>query len=83
MTKDEFRAKSAQGGFDTTGMSDAEMFLNPKSFQAVGKVEGWEQEECMDEETNSWRNGEWHDKMYAMIDTPCEGKTIEEYLETL
>lgn len=53
----------------------SEILLDPRSWQAVGKVEGWERK----------HQGYWEPKieMHRMIDALAEGKTIEEFLETL
>lgn len=84
-----------------------EVLLDPLAWQAVGKVEGW-QERCMDcdsdvvrKETPEYPNlpnglswcanrcprksymSGWHHKMHLMITALAEGKTIEQYLETL
>lgn len=75
MTIEEYRTKSAEGGFDTTGMSDAEVFLNPKSFQAVGKVEGWNNPYPLQEA--------WLHNMHRMIDALAEGKSLEDLIATL
>ena len=43
MTLTEARTKSLEGGFDTSGLSDADMCLNPSFFQALGKTMGWDE----------------------------------------
>lgn len=51
--------------------------LDPEAWKAVGKVEGWKV---------GWyqeNRKPWHYKMLLMIDSLCEGKSIEQYLETL
>jgi hypothetical protein len=61
---------------------DAEILLDPLAWKAVGKVEGWPDEH--------WQGiyREYAEKnaiarMHRMIDALAEGKTIEQYLETL
>lgn len=54
--------------------------LDPKFWQAVGSVEGWGM--------HKWRMkelipGTWFFKWHGMLDALAEGKTIEQYLETL
>jgi len=65
------------------------VLLDPLAWKAVGKIEGWE--EKIKEYTWSNKAGntrqveasEWQNLMYWMIDYLTEGKTIEEFLETL
>lgn len=73
MTVTEFREKSLAGGFDTYHLTDEQMFLTPLAWEAVGKVET---EEYLAEEFARV-------KMHEMIDFLIEGKSIEQYLETL
>lgn len=61
------------------------IFLDPKSWQAVGKVEGWDNGKHIDK---TYKNAPptmsmWQWKMHAMIDALIDGKTIEEFIETL
>jgi hypothetical protein len=60
--------------------------LNKESWQAVGKVEGWKgiQWHSIYEgfRPSSWTR-RYHYEMHRMIDALYEGKTIEEYLQTL
>ena len=49
--------------------------LDPKFFQAVGKVEGWHMDSKM--------QAHWKINMHRMIDALVDGKTIEEYIKTL
>lgn len=57
-----------------------EILLNPDSWKAVGKVEGWCEEkdfkcdECAD-------HYKW--AMHRMIDALCEGKTFDDFIDTL
>ena len=57
----------------------ASVFLDPKAWEAVGKVEGW----WIDNPANFHANYEWELKMHQMIDHLISGGTIESYLETL
>lgn len=56
----------------------SQILLDPLAFKAVGKVEGWPK----DQFEYQIREG-WNGKMHRMIDALAEGKTIEQYLETL
>lgn len=55
----------------------SKILLDPIAWQAVGKVEGWKSPYNIEIQT------EWSKNMHRMIDALCEGKTIEEFLETL
>jgi len=59
-------------------------FLDPKAWEAVGKVEGWNgQNGGYGRETLcSWKST-WQQNMHQMIDALVEGKTLEEFIETL
>lgn len=66
-----------------------QILLDPLAWQAVGKVEGWYCEPH-NESTNDALMGhrrddcaDWKRKMHSMIGALAEGKTIEQYLETL
>ena len=81
MTIEEYRQKSKQGGFDPKELSDAEMFLEPKSWIANGKAEGWEVEYATDRFGGDIPR--WKYEMHQMIDALIAGGTIEEFIETL
>lgn len=69
---------------DTRVLHQSDIFLDPKSWQAVGKVEGWEigvNFPILDMYRDP--QDEWQFKMHQMIDALAEGKTIEEFLKTL
>jgi len=54
--------------------------LDPEVWQAVGKIENWKNNATK----YPWCAREpWENKMHDMIDALAEGKTIEEFLETL
>lgn len=69
------------------------VLLDPEAWKAVGKVEGWkfnERNQCGGYNTSRETKGGIeaqkscaHCQMHRMIDARAEGKTIEEYLETL
>lgn len=61
------------------GTRDTYMFLDPLAWQAVGKVENWRNH------STGWfaYKSPWCEKMHAMIDALAEGKSIEEFIETL
>lgn len=63
--------------------------LDPKAWQAVGKIEGWIREDGTDvgayimNDPKRTQYPIWKWNMHRMVDALCEGKTIEEYLQTL
>lgn len=61
------------------------MLLDPFAWQAVGKVEGWKEcpADLHPEQCGLNHYAGWLWKMRSMIDALAEGKTIEQYLETL
>lgn len=67
------------------------LLLDPLAWQAVGKVEGWEDVERMHakggsphEEGYCWcTHFTWKKQMHRMIDALVDGKTVEQFLETL
>lgn len=67
----------------------SEILLDPKAWEAVGKVEGWRNYiATMDKKTLNVRitdrnKSEWKYNMQQMIPALIEGKSIEEYLKTL
>jgi hypothetical protein len=73
----------------------AHILLDPLAWQAVGKVEGWSEAyeysgtdpsdgPDVNGETPVYVNSDhWKARMHAMIDALAEGKTVEQYLETL
>lgn len=61
------------------------ILLDPLAWQAVGKVEGWDEQELTvdyGDGHNPWDTN-WKFNMHRMIDVLCKGKSIEEFLETL
>jgi len=58
-----------------------EFLLDPLAWQAVGKVEGWNFDRISSKFPN--RRPFWHIRMLDMIDALAEGKTLEEFIETL
>lgn len=82
----EFIEKSIEGGWKTKECVCCfkkpdfcrcnGLLLDTKAWEAVGKVEGW------DDNTISRRKA-WHTNMHNMVEALIQGKTIEEYLETL
>ena len=60
------------------------ILLDPLAWQAVGRVEGWR----MRDEEDIFNGGyleedEWLTKMHRMIDALAQGRSLEQYLETL
>lgn len=68
-------------------MTAAEILLDPLAWQAVGKVEGWGVTDrcwgCNYSEGPTDDTPIWKVKWHQMLDALAEGKTIEQYLETL
>lgn len=54
------------------------VLLDPLFWQALGKVEGWHKGIAPEHEHLYWK-AHWH----AMVDALAEGKTIEQFFETL
>lgn len=103
MTIQDFIQKAKDGGFEihhslTSGwLSEGlpapqcvifSLVLNPKVWQAVGKVEGWG---LVPDAVHALAysmgkdipNQKWLWNMHRMIDALAEGKTIEEFIATL
>lgn len=63
------------------------ILLDPKAWEAVGKVEGWKKCEELCPEARGYlyddENTCWHGYMSRMLDALFLGKSIEEYLKTL
>jgi len=57
-----------------------EYLLDPKAWQAVGKVRGWFVGEICDKYNNCTRDDEWRAIWRKFIDHLADGKTIEESL---
>ena len=60
-----------------------EIIVDPRAWQAVGKVEGWNKEHCVGNSIKGMTKGSWLYYQHTMIDALAEGKSIEEFLETL
>lgn len=61
------------------------ILLDPLAWQAVGKVEGWQDVQAGYRESDGlilYESG-WKRRMHRMIDALAEGKTITQFLETL
>lgn len=61
------------------------VFIDPLAWQAVGKVEGWE-DRCTfscEQPCVHVPIGGYTDKTHRMIDALVEGKSVEQFLETL
>ena len=74
-------------GLGNSMQSTDRMLLDPKSWEAVGKVSSWEVHECEGDGTGEGcGNGcypTYRDKMHQMIDHLIAGGSIESYLKTL
>ena len=76
----QFRKDSKKGGCDTWHLSDAEMLLNPLSFQAVGKTRGWGKLTY----TEMWGTKHvWEHNWHQFIDLLVDGLTIEDSLSKI
>ena len=85
MTFKEMLKKAKEGGYETPyGFEPAciqeRVLLDPKFFQAVGKVEGWRP--CEDFSHPCDEDG-YLFYMHQMIDALADGKSLEEFIETL
>ena len=69
-------------GLGNSMQSTDRMLLDPKSWEAVGKVEGWGGIGTADIPQSVSSEG-WKTKMHQMIDHLIEGGSIESYIETL
>ena len=91
MIKDskDFIEKAIKGGWKqslpkfvlNTTIDINNIFLDPLAWQAVGKVEGWRTRKCEKEiciPCNDWKYA-----MHRMIDALAEGKSVEQFLQTL
>ena len=85
----EFIEKAIEGGYERTAenwlfelntFNTDNMFLDPKAWQAVGKVEGWK---IVEKGLGKFGKDEWIRNMHRMIDHLIEGGTIESYLKEL
>jgi len=95
MTISDFIKKAIAGGYEGIENSDSSeatcpccgglWIIDPLAWQAVGKVEGWNEgvEGGRMDMHNHWNLPGWHEKMHRMIDALAEGKTIEEFLKIL
>lgn len=61
----------------------AVIMLDPTAWQAVGKVRGWGLHVCHYFTNNDADVPMWKCKMHGLIDALAEGKTIDEYLQTI
>ena len=67
------------------------VLLDPEAWKAVGKVEGWKGKVISQKIDPSTIEGVyeeyavegWYVRMHRMIDALADGKSIEQYLETL
>lgn len=94
MTTDEFISKAQDGGWladvgagEPTYAGRHELMralLDPEAWKAVGKVEGWDKPITAEDRKLglTLRRG-YLIRMHMMIDALADGKTIEEFLETL
>lgn len=102
MTTKEFIEKSVEGEYKKWWLGEfynsrfgmnitilSQVILDPKAWEAVGKVQKWQVHFCgVDEESGDSNCPEgcypsYRDKMHEMIDALIEGGSISDYLETL
>lgn len=83
----EFRQVSIGFGGDPTPVkwrvSVRHILLRPETWKAVGKVEGWATMCIPYTSYSDTSTPVWQYQMHRMIDALAEGKSIEEYLQTL
>jgi hypothetical protein len=96
MTLQTFIEKAMEGGWEWISipytaeqiLSDYDFcleveLLDPSIWQAVGKAERWFIGEICDGYGNCNDDSEWTHKMHAMVQALIDGKTIEQFIETL
>lgn len=91
MTIQRFIKAAIEGGWERKHAWPAYQFdpylqqilLDPASWKAVGKVEGWDEVEMQDRHRAVNGKSEAVNNMHRMIDALAEGKSIETFLETL
>ena len=93
-------ADDGKGNFTTARQFNTHwIFLDPKAWEAIGKVEGWmavcyicKAREGIDEHESICSRGGWSEEsdentqrwwMKQMVDDLFEGKSIEEFIKTL
>lgn len=87
MTIEQFIEKAIKGGWipidwelEEMVLRSAEILLDLKAWQAVGKVEGWY---IPSENEVAGVLPEWKEKMHQMIDFLIKRNDLDEFLETL
>jgi len=97
MTIQQFIEKAIEGGWKNTSPEGSwddiyYILLQPDAWKAVGEVEGWGTDLWVGSmsrltgaglDTHKWEIPDWQYPMHRMVDALAEGKTIEQYLETL
>ena len=96
MTIKEFIEKAEQGGFPVVDIGGTKeypslgkdllfvlMLLDPKAWEAVGEAEAWQSIKDYGSEFISNKYTAARYRHTKLIDALWEGKTIEQYLETL
>jgi len=96
MTIKQFIEKAIEGGYPENQTISwgalYKLLLDPKAWQAVGKVEGWggkchdcseelDGEICVAGGTHIYPK--WRTQMINMVVALAEGKTLEEFIKTL
>lgn len=101
MTIKQFYKKAEEGGWkhNLKSVYPAEILLDPKAWEAVGKVKGWDAvcyickaKEGVDSHKSICSKAGWSDEsdentprwwIKQMVNDLFEGKSIEEFIETL
>lgn len=85
MTTQEFVQKAIEGGWKWNHKCDNpncdDIYLDPKAWQAVGRVDGWGGKDSY--QYLGMRIDEYEFHMQRMIHWLCNGKSIDQFLETL
>ena len=76
-----------QGGYKgekPESLIDPACLLSPNWWQALGKVLWWKDEECTDPQACCFEHYQgWQYKMHCFIDHLAEGKSIEDFFNSL
>jgi len=70
-------------------LDENQMFLDPKAWEAVGKVKGWEKEPLVESWTLKTINGsvtlldQWENNMHHMLYKLSQGVSLQDFIATL
>lgn len=65
------------------GFNIYKILLDPKVWEAVGKMKGWNSKEKQVVDVESFPFEEWEGKMIMIVHKLLKGSTLEEYIATL